>query len=210
MVAGRKQLATNHAQRIGVSHTCDGRCCIITFLNVMTDTKKEAGTLLPMTVMEGITVQLVPDGNHGFLMPTKDVAIGYGVSEYSIRQHKLAHASELLEGKHFISGVSIPHAASKGSSKGTFWTKRGVGRLGVFITTYRARLFRDWAEELVIHRIDRQLTLFDAPAKALPGRKGHNRLTNDRLLDIMADVCRIENNDLRISIAAKLMKGGAI
>ncbi len=41
MVVGTKEPTTNYAQRIGVSHTYGGRCCFITILKVMTDTKNE-------------------------------------------------------------------------------------------------------------------------------------------------------------------------
>ena len=150
---------------------------------------------------------ILPDSNHEFLMSTKQVATGFGVSDYNIRQHKLEHSFELIEGKHFISGVSIPHAASTGSSKGTLWTKRGIVRLGFFIKSERAKLFRDWAEELVIEKT-MQPTLFDVPAKQLPAHRKHNRLTSERLLSIMADVARIDDREVRLSIANKLMMGG--
>jgi hypothetical protein len=162
---------------------------------------------LSLTVTEGLTVTILPDSNHEFLMSTKQVASGFGVSDYNIRQHKLEHSFELIEGKHFISGVSIPHAASTGSSKGTLWTKRGIVRLGFFIKSERAKLFRDWAEELVIEKMA-QPTLFDVPTRQLPAHRKHNRLTSDRLLSIMADVARIDDRDVRLSIANKLMMGG--
>lgn len=162
---------------------------------------------LSLTVTEGLTVTILPDSNHEFLMSTKQVANGFGVSDYNIRQHKLEHSFELIEGKHFVSGVSIPHAASSGSSKGTLWTKRGIVRLGFFIKSERAKLFRDWAEELVIEKMA-QPTLFDVPAKQLPHARKHNRLTSDRLLSIMADVARIDDREVRLSIANKLMMGG--
>ncbi|QQV91560.1 KilA-N domain protein [Winogradskyella phage Peternella_1] len=39
---------------------------------------------------------------------------------------------------------------------------------------------------------------------ALPPKRKHNRLTTTRLLDIMVDVTKIENADLRLSITKKL------
>ena len=59
--------------------------------------KNEAGNLLPMIVTEGLTVTILPDSNHEFLMSTKEAAHGYGTSEYVIRQTKLRHSSELIE-----------------------------------------------------------------------------------------------------------------
>ena len=169
--------------------------------------KKNELQVLNLTVTEGLTVTILPDSNHEFLMSTKQLANGYGTTVYAIRQSKLRHTQELIEGKHFLSGVTIRHGASCGASKSTMWTKRGVVRLGFFINSDRAKLFRDWAEELVIQKIE-QPTLFELPPKQLPARRKHNRLTSDRLLSIMADVCRIEDTALRISISNKLMKGG--
>jgi hypothetical protein len=36
----------------------------------------------------------------------------------------------------------------------TFWTKRGIIRLGFFVKSDLARLFRDWAEDLIVHQMD--------------------------------------------------------
>lgn len=173
----------------------------------MSTGKKKIQTL-NLQVTEGLTVTILPDSNHEFLMPTKQVAEGYGVSEYAIRQHKKEHYLELIEGKHFISGVSIPHAASPGASKGTLWTKRGIVRLGFFIKSKRARLFRDWAEELIINEVSSTRSVeADYNVRSLPSRRKHNRLTPERLLDIMVDVAKIENHELRVSITGKLMGG---
>lgn len=169
--------------------------------------KNQAGNLLPMIVTEGVTVNVLPNVQYEFLMTTKEVALGYGVTEYNIRQHKLMQSSELIEGKHFISSVSIPNSAYRGTHKATMWTKRGIVRLGFFIKSERARLFRDWAEELIIN-LTEQPTLFSQPVqKQLPEKRKHNRLSPDRLIAIMADVCRIEDKAIRMSITDKLMGG---
>jgi hypothetical protein len=170
-------------------------------------TASKAGNLLPMTVTEGITVNVMPSEDHEFLINTKDVAIGYGVTEYNIRQHKLMQSSELIDGKHFISSVSIPNAAYRGTHKATMWTKRGIVRLGFFIKSERAKLFRDWAEDLIL-KIDEQKDLFGdkvAFQKKLPAKRKHNRLTQERMVSIMADVCMIENAALRVRLVNKLM-----
>lgn len=175
----------------------------------MTTNKNEAGNLLPMTVMDGVTVNVLPDSEHEFLISTKDVAVGYGVTPYNIRRHKLEHSYELIEGRHFISNVSIPHVASPGSSKGVFWTKRGIVRLGFFIKSERAKLFRDWAEELVI-KVDEQRSLFEnvpTIAKRIKRKRNINRLDRDRLIRLLALVSRVEDNDLRIAITNELTGG---
>jgi hypothetical protein len=172
----------------------------------MTDTKNSKA--ISLTVTEGLTVMVLPSSDHEFLMSTKEVANGYEVSDYNIRRHKLEHSSELIEGKHFISGVSIPHVAQKGSSKGVLWTKRGVVRLGFFIKSERAKLFRDWAEELII-KFEEQKDLFGVEVKnrQLPAKRKINRLSQERLLNIMADVCQIDDKELRLKISTKLMGG---
>ena len=169
------------------------------FNMIVTKNEKQA---MSLTVTEGLTVTILPNSSHEFLMPTKEVAKGYGTSDYNIRQHKLEHSNELIEGKHFISGVSIPHVAHRGSSKGVLWTKRGIVRLGFFIKSERAKLFRDWAEELVINATVKNIQVLpEAP------KRNHNRLTQERIIDILADVCRIDDRELRLSITAKIMGG---
>ncbi len=90
-----------------------------------------------------------PDETHEYVVETALVAKGYGVSEDVIRQHKTRQAAELIEGKHWVSSVTKCYAGNLMKSQ-TFWTKRGVVRLGFFIKSKRAKLFRDLAEDLVI------------------------------------------------------------
>ena len=171
---------------------------------------KEKRDLLPVTVMEGVTVNVVPDEKFEFLLSTRDVAAGYGVSMYAIRMVKMRYADEFVEGKHFLGSVTICHAASTGACKGTMWTKTGIVRLGFFIKSARAKLFRGWAEELII-RLDEQRDLFGSeivrPVVALPAKvkRNHNRLTADRMVRILADVARTENGELRMRLVNELM-----
>jgi len=165
--------------------------------------KKNEKQTMSLQVTEGLTVTILPDSNHEFLIPTNQVAKGYGVSEYNIRRHKLEHFTELQEGKHFLSSVSIPHAAHKGSSKGTLWTKRGIVRLGFFIKSDRAKLFRDWAEDLIITTEE----LSKESKLQLSAKRNHNRLTQERIIDILSDVCRIDDKELRLSLTSKILGG---
>ena len=77
-----------------------------------------------------------------------------------------------------------------------------------FIKSERAKMFRDWAEDLVINKIDeayqvqaqvQQLSLFPEPVK-----RNHNRLTKERMIDILADVAKIEDKNIRLSLIDKL------
>ncbi len=101
--------------------------------------------ILIETQFEGLTLYVRPHETHEWLMETKFVAEGYGVSEETIRSHKANHSEELLENKHFTSVETFNARDLKKIS--TFWTKRGVIRLGFFIKSERTRLFRDWAED---------------------------------------------------------------
>ncbi|WP_407543688.1 hypothetical protein Q0M94_28150 (plasmid) [Deinococcus radiomollis] len=98
-------------------------------------------------------LSIQPDTQHEYLMTTEQVALGYGVTQENIRQHKLTKADELIEGKHYLSSVSNPNAGNLQREQ-TLWTKRGIVRLGFFIRSARARKFRDMAEDLVIEKLE--------------------------------------------------------
>lgn len=183
--------------------TPTGAFLFIAIFSNMTHGKNVAGTLLPMTVTEGVTVQLIPSSEHEFLMTTREVAAGYGVTEYAIRKNKMSLGNELQEGKHFISAVTIGNGRPDNLPvNALLWTKRGIIRLGFTMRSERARLFRDWAEDLV-------LSVAERPAAPVPASRPRriNRLTPDRIIDLLSDVCQIEDKALRERIATKL-KGG--
>lgn len=98
-------------------------------------------------------VVLTPDPLHEFTATTEQVALGYGVSSEAIRSLKSRREEELLEGKHW---VAVANRNAAGTV--TLWTKRGIVRLGFFIRSARARLFRDMAEDLVIGQLARETT----------------------------------------------------
>lgn len=182
----------------------------------MNDKKNVAGNLLPMTVTEGLTVNVLPYKAYEYLMTVSEVANGYGTSKYAILKTMQRNSGEFIENKHFILGVDILSSPiykgvrGKIQNNSYLFTKSGIVRLGFFIKSERAKLFRDWAEELII-RIDEQRDLFgnSVSVRQLPaGNKTRaNRLTSERLLDIMTDVCRIDDRELRLSITNKLMGG---
>ncbi|MDD3688228.1 MAG: hypothetical protein PHE56_15885 [Bacteroidales bacterium] len=167
---------------------------------------------MSLTVTEGLTVTVLPNSDHEFLMTSKEVANGYGVSPYSIRSTSSRHAAEIIEGKHYVSAVAICNGKAKSAlnlpHNTVLWTKRGIVRLGFFIKSERAKLFRDWAEELII-KFEEQKDLFGVEVKnrQLPAKRKINRLSQERLLNIMADVCEIEDKELRLKISTKLMGG---
>lgn len=157
-----------------------------------------------MRVADGLTVGVLPNEAHGYLMATKEVARGYGVSEEAVRMTLKRHRGELVEGKHFLKGVTKCYA-SNGHPHHTFWTKRGIVRLGFFIRSERARLFRDWAEDLVI-AVDAQRDLFGNVSPQGRAAIGRNRrwLTKGRLMRLLAQVAKIDDGDVRREVARLL------
>jgi|GEM_PF-6769982 len=95
---------------------------------------------------EGVTFSAKEHSVHQLLLDNASVACGYGVSESSIRQHKSTKSDELVENKHFI---SVSNTDSSGSQSVTYWTARGLIRLGFFIRSERAKKFRDRIEDLI-------------------------------------------------------------
>ena len=86
-----------------------------------------------------------------------------------------------------------------------FWTKRGIIRLGFFIKSKQAILFRDWAEDLIINVLEAgENFLQPVPVLQAPKKRNHNRLTQDRMISILADVARIDDRELRLSLISKL------
>lgn len=154
---------------------------------------------IKMHVNESLVVNIIPNASHSFLMSTRDVAIGYGINANTLRGHKSLHRDELIENKHYMDGVCFSNG-NDATRKTTMWTKNGIIRLGFYIKSERAKLFRDWIEKLIIEHIEKKLPNLPEARKVK-----HNRLTPERLLSIMNDVCRIEDGELRTRIAAKLM-----
>jgi len=156
---------------------------------------------MSLQVTDDLTVIVIPDSNHEFLMSTKDVASGYDISENTLRSHKSRHNDELIEGVHFTTSVAKSNGRTL-SGTSIFWTKQGVIRLGFYVKSERAKLFRDWVEKLVLQFIENKM-----PALPETPKRKHNRLTAERLLDIMSDVVKIENSALRLSISRKILEG---
>lgn len=166
-----------------------------------------------LKVSEELSVNVLPNSNYEFLMTTKEVAHGYGTSTYAIQQAFHRHPDELQEGKHFFTAltycqsekishpkqINLPHNA-------ILFTKRGIVRLGFFIKSERAKLFRDWAEDVIINTLENgENFLQPVPVLQTPRKRNHNRLTQDRMISILADVAKIEDSVLRLSLISKLV-----
>lgn len=141
-------------------------------------------------------------------MSTKEVASGYATSRYSIFKSLDRHADDFIEGRHYVRGVDILSTPRVCQPNSIMWTKAGVVRLGFFIKSERAKLFRDWAENLIL-KLDEQRDLFGSstPIKKLSTKRNHNRLTPSRMNRILADICKIEDAELRNRLVNELMGG---
>lgn len=135
-----------------------------------------------LTVLyEGVKLEVRPDDEHGWLIETALVAVGYGINENSLRSTKSRNEGELLEGKHWrVLQIATP----SGTQTKVFWTKKGVVRLGFFIKSERAKFFRDWAEDLIVSK---------QPSPAVPAS------LKDALLLAYEQQCRIEAQEAAIA-----------
>lgn len=158
---------------------------------------------LAVQVSNDLTVQVIPHKGYEFLLTTQDVARGYGVAVSSIRSQKSFHRDELREGVHFVKGVGISNDLDKNRQPNqVYWTKAGVIRLGFFISSDRAKAFRDWAEGLIL-----SITTPKMLPPAIIIKRKHNRLTPSKLASILADIALIDSQKLRESLVYKLTGG---
>lgn len=167
-------------------------------------TLKNDNKAMSLTVTDGLSVTIVPNSEHEFLMTTKEVANGYGVSPNTVRTHAFAHRDEIIEGTHFIKGVGFPNTLSNTQPHQVFWTKVGVIRLGFFIKSERAKIFRDWAESLILTVIGHKQSVL---LPTITTKRKINRLTPARVINILALVNEIDNHDLRMKLSNEIMGG---
>lgn len=107
-----------------------------------------------LQVTEELSVAVTKSNDFEFTLPTKEVAKGYGVKESSVRDHRAKHSDELIEGKHFIYLRDGKTSSAKNQYfKKMYWTKAGIVRLGFFIKSENAKMFRTWAENLILDKM---------------------------------------------------------
>ncbi|MCW0509496.1 hypothetical protein [Riemerella anatipestifer] len=188
---------TANAQRMWNAHL---RWALLFYHNSYFMHSNKNQQVVNLQVTDGLSVAVLQDQAHEFLMPVKDVALGYGVSSGTIRSTQSRHQDELIEGKHYIRGVAFCNTLANVQPHAVYWTKTGIVRLGFFIKSERAKMFRDWAENVILKTITPQLPV-NLPK---PKRRKHNRLTQERMIGILADVAKIEDRALRLSLIEKL------
>lgn len=73
-----------------------------------------------------------------------------------------------------------------------------------------AKSFRKWVTQEVLPAIRKKGTYEVKKALAIEGApRRHNRLTQERIVGILADVAKIENTELRLQLVNKIMGGPA-
>ena len=162
--------------------------------------KENLQQVVNLQVTDGLTVAVLQHQTHEFLMPVKDVAFGYGCSTGNVRNQMFRNQDEFIEGRHYIKGVSLSNTLENIQPHAVYWTKAGIVRLGFFIKSERAKMFRDWAEGVILQALSPELP------KNLPPivKRNHNRLSQDRLIGILSDVAKIDSKELRLSLISKL------
>lgn len=99
---------------------------------------------MQVTINNELIVEVVPNEEHEWLLSTKDVAEGYGLTVSAVQKYKDRYPEEFIEGKHWLLGQTVSGRTT------TMWTKRGVVRLGFMVNSEIAKEFRDWAEDYII------------------------------------------------------------
>lgn len=107
--------------------------------------------MVDKSIIERLNIKIIPSDKHEFLVSTKDIAEGYGVTVNAIHNHKQRRADEIVEGTHFI------HTDSVSKKEGLQWTRRGGIKLGMFIHSEIAIEFRNELENLAIRELDNDI-----------------------------------------------------
>jgi len=105
--------------------------------------------LIKVEISEELVVEVQPHVEHEWLLSSKDVAEGYGLSESGLRNTKTRYSDELLEGTHW---VLSQNGTKLGGRPSVYWTKEGVVMLGFFIKTPTAKDFRRWASNFIVEK----------------------------------------------------------
>lgn len=105
--------------------------------------------VLKVDISEEVVVEVQPHEEYEWLLSSKDVAEGYGLSASGLRSTKSTYKDELEEGTHWV--VRDTDTLG-GKQKTTYWTKEGVVMLGFFIKTPTAKEFRRWASNFIVEK----------------------------------------------------------
>ena len=82
----------------------------------------------------------------GEMLSNKDVALGYGITQSTLRSNFNNNSDELIEGVHWL---RVEVQTKGGKQKVIHWTLDGIHMLGFFIKSNEAKHFRKWASKLI-------------------------------------------------------------
>jgi hypothetical protein len=175
---------------------------------------QQKGEPILVQIADNLSVQLHPIPQHEFLMSTKQVAEAYGVSVKAIGGQK--QRNEFVEGTHFFIHDELQNVVLRGREtvskvKRLYFTKRGVVRMGFFLTGQRAELVRTWAENALIEKLEGvpvpsgQNARVESKSK-LPAAKPTPQYDRE-LLDI---IIAMDDSKTRLKLYGKLKKGGLL
>lgn len=104
---------------------------------------------------ENIKLDVHPNKEHEWVLETSLVAKGYGIDSDHVKKAMQRRKEDLIEGKHWVKGGDNSSLPLKKNAQPNqiFWTKNGVVRLGFFLRCEKAKVFRDWAEDLIINKM---------------------------------------------------------
>lgn len=97
-----------------------------------------------------LQLEVIENKDYEWVLSVALTAQGYNVSTDNIYYHLKHNNDDFIEGRHFF---RIPEDYSASRKAVIYFTKRGVIRLGFFIKSEQARLFRDWAEDLILNEL---------------------------------------------------------
>ena len=106
---------------------------------------------IKVQIVDNLSVQITPDSKYEFLITTNELAAAYGVTEKAIRAQK--SRNEFVDGIHFFQSLQN---VARGNLKynRTFYTKRGMIRMGFFVKSERAEQVRNWAENALMKELE--------------------------------------------------------
>lgn len=157
---------------------------------------------LTVTISDNLLINVTPNTRHEYLMTIAEVAEAYGVSVNAISKAKNRHKGEFIEGLHWVF-QSEDNLASVSNCpiRPIFITKAGVVRLGFFIRSRRAVLVRNFAERLVLDKLNQIQPITHLPAVQAPKRKkttkNHPSLPPAKQVEILKLVTRIQDFELQ-------------
>jgi len=158
---------------------------------------------MQVQIADGLQVAVIPNMSYEFLMSTEDVARGYGIGPGSLRSHKQRNLDELIEGEHFLTGRTKGVAKSdtlapNAQPHQVYWTKAGIIRLGFFIKSNNAKMFRNWAEKLILKELEQPRP--SLPTRYIPESNRELSLTFQNLA--LRELLKVENSRVRNRLGA--------